>query len=133
MKPTRLLVAIVLLGAATAATAAPQSSAGVAARTADASSQPTVVVSINPVYPDAERKAGIEGSVVLACEIGADGAVTRLTPEQEVPGHPAFTEAAIAAVRQWRFKPAREAGKDVASSVKIPVKFKLDCEGKAKK
>lgn len=123
MKTTRLLLAMVLLGAiAAAAPAAP----------ADSPAQLIPASAAQPAYPDAERKAGVEGAVLLACTIGADGAVTKLVPEQEVAGHPAFTEAAIAAVRQWRFEAAREGGKAVACTVKIPVKFKLDSDGKGK-
>ncbi len=139
MKSIRLPGALVLLGALAAAASVPAMSA-VAPATVGEAAFPTVepaqvipATVVNPVYPEAERKAGVEGSVLLAGEIGADGKVTGLKPEQEVAGHPAFTEAALTAVRQWRFTPARESGKAVASSVRIPVKFKLDCEGKDRK
>ncbi len=125
MKPTRLLVTMALLGALAAANTALAAPAGAPAQLIPASA-------VQPTYPEAERKAGVEGAVLLACTIGADGAVTKLAPEQEVTGHPAFTAAAIAAVKQWRFEPAREDGKAVACTVKIPVKFKLDSDGKGK-
>ena len=138
MKANRVLTANALLGLfiaglAAAALAAP--AGGIAGpaearQPAGATPQPVLVAGANPVYPEAERKAGVEGSVLLACEVGADGTVTKLAAEQEVPGHPAFTEAALAAVRQWRFEPAREGGKAVACAVKIPVRFKLDDDGK---
>jgi hypothetical protein len=48
------------------------------------------------------------------------------TVDQPVEGHPAFSDAAIAAVRQWRFEPARLDGRPVAITVVVPVRFALD-------
>jgi protein TonB len=45
--------------------------------------------------------------------------------DKPVDGHPAFSDAAVAAVKQWRFEPARLDGKPVDITVKIPVKFTL--------
>lgn len=78
-----------------------------------------------PVYPGKERADGVEGTVILAVDIDAAGAVTAARVDKAVEGHPAFSDAAIAAVKQWRFEPARQDGKPVAVSVKIPVKFAL--------
>lgn len=92
--------------------------------------QPSVIPAslVQPAYPEAEKKAGVEGTVVLACEVRADGMVADITVEQAVAGHPAFTTAATAALAQWRFEPARKDGQAVACSIKVPLKFKLGCE-----
>ncbi len=37
--------------------------------------------------------------------------------------HPGFDQAALDAVAQWKFKPAKKAGRAVAVSVVLPVRF----------
>ncbi len=78
-----------------------------------------------PVYPEQERKDGVEGIVILAVDISAAGAVAGAKVEKPVEGHPAFNAAALAAVQQWRFEPARLDGKPVDISIRVPVKFAL--------
>ena len=83
---------------------------------------------VQPVYPEQEKKAGIEGFILLGVEVAADGTVASIKPEQEVPNHPAFTASAMAAVGKWRFEPAQKDGEAIACSVNIPVRFALDCK-----
>lgn len=40
-------------------------------------------------------------------------------------GHPDLDQAALEAVRRWRFEPARRSGEPVAVVVVLPVEFKL--------
>ena len=87
--------------------------------------KPLPACTAQPAYPDSERRAGIEGTVLLRVEVKVDGTVGAVTAEQEVAGHPAFTTAATAAVSKWCFEPARANGKVVAASVAIPVRFAL--------
>lgn len=81
---------------------------------------------IQPVYPEQERKDGIQGMVMLMVGIKKDGSVGAVKPVQEVDGHPAFTESAMKAVAQWRFEPGEKDGKAVDCEVHIPIKFALD-------
>jgi periplasmic protein TonB len=85
---------------------------------------------VAPVYPEPERTAGIEGTVMLDVEVRSDGTIAGIKAEEQVKGHPAFTASAIAAVEKWRFEPARRDDKPVACSVRIPVRFALDCKKK---
>ena len=55
-----------------------------------------------PVYPAKAKQAGISGIVVLDAVIGADGSVEDL---KVVSGPPALHQAAMDAVRTWRYKP----------------------------
>ena len=125
MKPNRLIPALTLVALciATAAVAGPDKGAP---------TEPKLVPSsvVQPMYPEKERQEGVEGAVILAVDIDATGAVAGAKVDKAVDGHPAFTDAAIAAVKQWRFEPARQDGKPVAIQVKIPVKFALNKSGK---
>jgi protein TonB len=80
---------------------------------------------IQPSYPEAERTQGIEGTVILKVDVLPDGTVGTVTSQEEVAGHPAFTDAAIAAIGKWCFEPARKDGQAVECTIAIPVRFKL--------
>ena len=128
----RVLIGVVVFMAGVAAISGIAASSGVAgpesAGVAESDSAPSLIQSsrVLPVYPEPERKAGIQGTVLLNVEIKADGTVGKVSAKQEVEGHPAFTSSAIAAVVKWRFEPAREGDKAVAVQVVIPIRFALD-------
>ena len=85
---------------------------------------PKLLGRVTPAYPEAARKARLAGVVLLDCEIGPDGAVRRVTPVREEPM--GLTEAAAAAVRQWRYEPPRDAaGKAVSAEITVTVAFQL--------
>lgn len=76
-----------------------------------------------PAYPSAANQQGIERSVVVEILIDKSGALTEATVL-----HPAgygFDEAALAAVRQWRFKPALSGDKPVECRMITEIDFKL--------
>jgi TonB family protein len=79
---------------------------------------PEAVHKVLPEYPDAMRT--VEGTVMLQALVGADGLVQDTKIVKSVPS---LDPLAVAAVRQWRFKPAMTAGKPVAVWVAVPVKF----------
>ena len=81
---------------------------------------PEAITKVPPVYPEAARQARIEGTVVLQAHVGEDGRVKDTRVVQSIPG---LDGAAIAAVRQWVFKPATSDGKPMAVWVSVPVKF----------
>lgn len=75
-----------------------------------------------PQYPDRARKKGISGRVVLSVLIDASGNVSDVrVVESEPPG--VFDEAAVAAVKTWRFQPAMYEGNPVAIRVTQPLSF----------
>jgi periplasmic protein TonB len=57
---------------------------------------------VQPVYPPLAQQARISGSVVLAIVVGRDGSVEDL---KVLSGHPMLIQAAVDAVKQWRYKP----------------------------
>ena len=83
---------------------------------------PEAITRVPPAYPDAARKAGVQGVVMVQALIGRDGSVvdTRI-----VKSIPPLDDAAAAAVRQWRFKPAMAHGQPIAVWVAVPVRFSL--------
>ena len=83
---------------------------------------PDPVTRVKPEYPDIPRSAGMEGTVLVRVLVGLDGHVRRAEIERSSP---MFDEAALAAMRQWTFTPARSNGKPVMAWVRIPVKFTL--------
>jgi TonB family protein len=76
------------------------------------------------VYPEAARKAGIQGQVIVKTLIGTDGTVQDTKLHTSVPGS-GFDEAAIAAITQLKFKPAQKDGTPVEYWFTIPIRFSL--------
>ena len=70
------------------------------------------------VYPEAARASGVEGRVVVRYDVTADGNVVNAVVEaSEPPG--VFDEAALAAVRSWRFRPRVERGEVVSAPGRV--------------
>lgn len=78
-----------------------------------------------PSYPPAARRRGIEGKVIVRAEIQADGTCSRAELKQG-SGHGLLDQAALDAVRKWRFIPARKGSQAVAAWVDVPITFKLE-------
>lgn len=79
---------------------------------------------VHPVYPPAMRDAGLEGVVPIEAVIGRDGTVTSLRVVS-AQVHPDFANAALDAVRQWRFSPTLLNGEPVDVVMTVSVAFKL--------
>lgn len=87
-------------------------------------SQPVAIEKVNPRYPVAALRAGASGVVVLEAIIDNDGQVVdaRIL---ESP-HPSLGDAAAAAVRSWRFEPARDPqGTPLTVSMVLTLTFHL--------
>lgn len=94
----------------------------VPAGTAD--SEPQVDAEVKIPYPDEARRAGIEGAVLLRVTVDATGEVA----EAKILRGPGYglEEAALRAIRQFRFKPARKAGEAVGTTITYAYTFYLD-------
>lgn len=84
---------------------------------------PEVLESVEATYPLKARAAGREGRVELTVTVLADGSVGEV--EVATSGGEELDVAAVAAVRQWRFKPARRGDEAVAARITIPFQFSL--------
>lgn len=79
---------------------------------------------VRPVYPDAARRAGIQGTTLLRIHIEVDGRVSDVTVARSA-GHQSLDEAAAEAVRRWRFEPALNAAGPVSMWAVVPVEFRI--------
>ena len=86
---------------------------------------PTKVVNVNPVYPQSMRAAGRSGVVPLDALIGTDGTVV-FARVVSASVHPDFADAAIDAVRQWKFSPTLLNGKPVEVLMGVTISFALE-------
>jgi periplasmic protein TonB len=77
---------------------------------------------MEPTYPILAKAARVQGDVVLSAIIDANGQIKNL---QLVSGHPMLVPAAIAAVKQWRYKPYLLNGQPVEVETTITVIFTL--------
>jgi protein TonB len=84
---------------------------------------PTKVAHANPVYPEDAKAAGVEGMVVLETRIEKDGTVGEARVVQSVP---MLDQAAVDAVRQWRFEPTLLNGAPVPVVMTVTIAFRLD-------
>lgn len=82
----------------------------------------TLIQRVNPTYPSQARSHGIDGDVVLDVTIGDDGSVHKVAV---VSGPGILTNAAVTAVRQWRFSPALLNGKPLEIQKRVTIVFKL--------
>jgi len=78
-----------------------------------------------PAYPSAARRMGQQGKVVLRVRVNAMGNPDKVELRAS-SGFARLDEAALDAVRRWRFVPARLGDKPVASWVLVPILFTLE-------
>ncbi len=76
-----------------------------------------------PQYPELLRNAGIGGRVRLEFVLDTAGAVERGSARVLESTHELFSQAALAVVPGWRFRPGRIDGRAVKVRVRIPVDF----------
>jgi len=76
---------------------------------------------VNPQYPAVARSARVQGSVVMHALIGTDGTIQQL---RVISGSPLLVNAAMEAVKKWRYRPYLLDGKAVEVETNITVNFK---------
>lgn len=78
-----------------------------------------------PAYPRISKRMGEQGEVRLRVQVGSSGDVLSIELARS-SGFERLDEAAIMAVKGWKFKPAMQGDQAVSSWVEIPVKFVLE-------
>ncbi len=81
---------------------------------------------VKPEYPELARKARIQGKVILQAVIRKDGTVGDIKVLKEPAADLGFAEAAIAAVKQWRYRPAMQNGRPVDVYFTVVVNFTIE-------
>ena len=80
---------------------------------------------IPPIYPESARRAQQQGVVVLLVDISTNGRPLAVAVEKSSGVHSLDTSA-IKAVTEWKFRPETVAGIPRPSSIRVPVRFRLE-------
>jgi periplasmic protein TonB len=84
---------------------------------------PQVVSRVEPRYPASARMTRSEGTVVVEVVVETDGSTGEVRVLRGISK--ALDEAAVTAIRQWRFRPARVEGNPVRAYHTVTVRFEL--------
>jgi protein TonB len=82
-----------------------------------------LVNKVQPMYPPLARQTRISGTVRLHAIIAKNGSVEQL---EVISGHPLLVQAALDAVRQWKYQPTTLNGENVEVDTTIDVIFSLN-------
>jgi protein TonB len=78
-----------------------------------------------PVYPPASRRENEEGTVRLRVLVDATGRPQDVRVLKS-SGHPRLDDAAVSAVKRWKFRPATQDARAVTAWTQVSVVFRLD-------
>jgi len=87
--------------------------------------QPQGGYQVLPRYPESARRQGVQGITELKIHILSDGSVAEVLVARSA-GHQELDQAALEAVKRWRFEPARRGDEPVAVWALVPIRFRLD-------
>lgn len=79
----------------------------------------------SPEYPTVSRRREEEGTVVLNVQVDPEGTPTSVEVK-ESSGHARLDRAAAQTVRDWSFTPAETGDRARGSTVRVPVRFRID-------
>lgn len=120
MKAQRLLSTAIVFGALWATiTLAPARAAE-----ADFDQRPVPVKTPPPSYPDQLRRDGVNGTVAIKVLVDEEGNVAECTVSKSTRQE--FEAPAVAAVRNWKFKPATKGGAPVKARFIVPIQFNIE-------
>ena len=91
-------------------------------RIGDGIRSPAKIVNAGPIYPPEARDARVQGVVILEATISRTGEVSDVEVLRSVP---LLDEAAVAAVRQWRYEPTLVDGEPVSILMTLTINFQL--------
>ncbi len=84
--------------------------------------QGNLIHRVEPVYPSIARSVGIQGPVVIRAMISATGNIEQA---QVISGSPLLVQAALEAIRQWKYRPYYLNNRPVEVETEITVNFVL--------
>jgi TonB family protein len=80
---------------------------------------------VPPIYPESAKQRGLSGMVELIFTVTSDGRVDDVDIQRASPPQ-VFDEAAVEAVRKWRYRPYERNGRAVDQRVKLILRFAMD-------
>jgi periplasmic protein TonB len=83
--------------------------------------EPRLISSVLPVYPIGAIQAGVQGDVVIQTTIDKDGKVVEM---HVVSGPTMLRQAALDALRRWKYEPSMLDGQPVAVQMLVMIKFR---------
>jgi TonB family protein len=83
---------------------------------------PRLLKKVEPVYPQEARKAGVEGTVILEAMTDARGNVAGIKVLKSIPE---LDQAAIDALKQWKYEPTIIDGKPTPVVFTVTIRFRL--------
>jgi protein TonB len=87
---------------------------------------PEPINPVPPVYPEFAKRTGLQGVVVLEVDVYRDGSLGKINVIRSLMKGPGgLDEAAIDAVKKWRFQPGKSGGRPVDTTVIIPIEFTI--------
>jgi TonB family protein len=101
---------------------APPAVLGGSGMSAGTASEPKLITSTRPVYPPLAKQSNIEGDVLVSADVDATG---KVVGAKAVSGPMYLRQAALDAVRNWKYEPAISNGKPTAAQVSIKLQFRL--------
>lgn len=87
---------------------------------------PKLVHRVDPEYPPLAIQARVSTLIILEAQVGVDG---RVKSVRVLRGHPLFDDAAMAAVKQWRYQPLLLNGLPIEFILTVTVTFRLQTLG----
>jgi TonB family protein len=85
-------------------------------------SEPKLISSTRPAYPQLAKQGNVEGDVVVTADIDATG---KVIAARATAGPVYLRQAAVDSVRNWKYEPANLNGKPISAQVSIKIQFRL--------
>jgi protein TonB len=104
------------------AEAAAPAGGGIAPIPVQGNAMPERIFHVQPQYPTIARSARVQGTVTVEVIVGPSGTVEQARVVRSIP---ALDDAAVAAVRQWKYKPTVVNGAAVPVTMLVHVAFGL--------
>jgi protein TonB len=86
---------------------------------------PTVITQVRPEYTAEAQAQRIEGKVLLAAVVLADGTVDNVSVDRSLDMRYGLDQQAVKALKQWSFKPGTKDGKAVGVRIHVEMSFTL--------
>ena len=101
----------------------PREYKGVVVDPSELDAKPVPIFQVPPRFPAQLRKLGMGGEALIEFIVDPNGDAAEVRAVQAT--HEQFGRAAVEAVRNWKFTPARKGERDVATRVHVPVVFSI--------